>query len=459
MGIRLNYPADPSLGEIALKNQYTLLQLALITLACIISIWGLPGKAHPVFPGIYDAANHKLRLKLGLDLRSGSHIAVQLVPTPDEKGQIIPITEEVRRQTIQVFERRLNPDGTLEIQITPEGLDRLIIEIPEMTDSQKAEAMVQKVAKLEFRQRRENIAKGTVEWVTVLDGKYIKKAMPESNMGNNWVVAFELTDKGADIFGEITRGMVGKPLGIFFDGEPVGPGETREAKLARQPIVQEAILGGRGQISGSFTVEQAQELATYLNSGTLPVNVKVLSSFTVSPTLGKESLDSSVEAFAAGLGIIVLYMIFYYRLPGFCASLALVIYAIITLASMNIPGMEFVLTLPGIAGFILSIGIAVDANVLIFERLKEELWHKKSITNATDTGFARAWSSILDGHVTTFIGAFILYAFGTATVKGFGATLMVGTAWSLITAVYITRQMMDFCVYILGIKSRWLFGE
>lgn len=431
-----------------MKTWSTLIQLLLIAAVCVAcSLW------------VYDSKTHQVRLKLGLDLRSGSHIAVQLVPTPDDKGQVIPITEEVRRQTIGVFERRLNPDGTLEIQITPEGLDRLIIEIPEMTDSQKAEAMVQKVAKLEFRQRRANIAKGTVEWVTVMDGKYIKKAQPSPNMGGKWVVEFELTDKGADIFGDLTAGMVGQPLGIFFDGQPVGPGETLEQKLATQPIVQEAIRGGRGQISGSFDAERAQELATYLNSGTLPVNVKVLSSFTVSPTLGKESLDSSVTAFVAGLGIIVLYMIFYYRLPGFCASLALVAYAILTLASMDIPGMEFVLTLPGIAGFILSIGIAVDANVLIFERVKEELWHKKSIPNAVDTGFARAWSSIIDGHVTTFIGAFILYAFGTATVKGFGATLMVGTLWSLVTAVYITRQLMDFCVYLAGIKSRWLFGE
>lgn len=431
-----------------MKTWNTLIQLLLIALVCAGCTWWL-----------YDPVTHQMRLKLGLDLRSGSHIAVQLIPTPDENGVVIPITEEVRRQTIGVFERRLNPDGTLEIQIIPEGVDRLIIEIPEMTDSQKAEQMVQKVAKLEFRKKVMKLAEGKVVWETVMDGKYIKKAAPQSNMGNQWVVSFEMTSEGADLFGKLTQGMVGQQLGIFFDGQPTGPGATLEEKLARQPTVQEAILGGHGQISGNFTIEQAQELATYLNSGTLPVNVKVLSSFTVSPTLGKESLDSSVLAFAAGLGIIVLYMMFYYRLPGFCASLALVAYAVITLASMNIPGMEFVLTLPGIAGFILSIGIAVDANVLIFERLKEELWLGKSIHNAVDTGFARAWSSILDGHVTTFIGAFILYAFGTATVKGFGVTLMVGTFWSLITAVYITRQLIDFFVYIANVKSRWLFGE
>lgn len=430
-----------------MKTWNVLIQLTLIAAVCAGCLWWL-----------YDAPNHRMRLKLGLDLRSGSHIAVQLIPTPDDQGNIIPVNELVRQQTIQVFERRLNPDGTLEILITPEGMDRLIIEIPEMTDSQKAEQMVQKVAKLEFRRRVPNIAKGIVEWKTVMDGKYIKRAMPESNMGGGWVVAFELTDKGADIFGNITAEMVGQPLGIFFDGQPVGRGATEAEKLERQPIVQEAIRGGRGQISGSFTVEEAQELATYLNSGTLPVNVKVLSSFTVSPTLGKESLDSSVMAFAGGLAIIVLYMIFYYRLPGFCASIALVAYALIVLASMSIPGMEFVLTLPGIAGFILSIGIAVDANVLQFERLKEELWHDKSVGTATDVGFARAWSSILDGHVTTFIGAFILYAFGTATVKGFGATLMIGTVWSLITAVYITRMLLEFFIYVANVKNRWLYG-
>ncbi|MEW6279566.1 MAG: protein translocase subunit SecD [Candidatus Eremiobacterota bacterium] len=420
-----------------MRSGSNLIQLALILVFCGICFWG-----------IYDPATNRLDLKLGLDLRSGSHIALQLSPARDPvTGEVVAVTEQTRGHAIKVFQKRLNPDGTLEIQITPEGSDRLIIEIPEMTDTEKAVAMVKKVGKLEFREMKMNPATGQPEWTTVMDGRYIKKADAQPDMQGRWVVHFELTSQGAGLFGQLTQRLVNKPLGIFFDGVEISA-----------PTVQEPIMGGSGQITGEGTPEWARDLANFLNSGALPLNVEILSSYTVSPTLGKESLESSMTAFVAGLGIIALYMCFYYRLPGFCASLALVAYAVITMASMNIPGMEFVLTLPGIAGFILSIGIAVDANVLIFERLKEELWSGKSLGHATDTGFARAWSSIWDGHVTTFIGAAILYIFGAASIKGFGLTLMVGTVWSLLTAIYITRQIMTFFLQSLRLQNRWLFG-
>jgi preprotein translocase subunit SecD len=397
---------------------------------------------------IYDWNTHQVRLKLGLDLRSGTHITVQLLETEDPvTHETIKITEQVRNQAIQVFQNRLNALGVAETPVTAEGLDRLIIEIPEMTDLQKAEEMVRRTARLEFKEQFYNAAAGTMEWRTVMDGKYVKKAAAAPTGAGGYKIDFEMTSEGAKLFGQLTQRLVGKPLGIFFDGQPVS-----------QPVVQEPILGGVGQITGDFTLKEAQELANYLNAGALPVNTRILEAYTVSPTLGKESLDSASIASAIGLGIVLAYMFFYYRVPGVAAGLALVVYSLVVLASMNIPGLQFVLTLPGIAGFVLSIGMAVDANVLIFERLKEELWSGKSLRLAIDQGFQRAFSSILDGHVTTFLGALILYWLGSSSIKGFGLTLMLGTAWSMITAIFVTRQFMTFFTDTLRLENRAMYG-
>ena len=197
-----------------------------------------------------------------------------------------------------------------------------------------------------------------------------------------------------------------------------------------------------------------------MNSGALTVDVQILEAYTVSPTLGEQSLKSSLTAGLIGLAIVMLYMIGYYRLPGLVASIALVIYAVWVVGSMVIPGLEFVLTLPGIAGVVLSIGMAVDANVLQFERIKEELWNGKSVRSSLDAGFERAFSSIIDGHVSTFLGALILFWFGASSVKGFGVTLMIGTALSLVTAIWVTRQLLHFATDFLKIDSnRKLYGE
>lgn len=394
----------------------------------------------------------RLKLKLGLDLRSGTHIALLLKEVEDPiTHEISKITPETLNRSVQVFTKRLNSIGTSEILIAPAGADRIIIEIPEMTDLEKAKNMVKKAGRLEFKEKKYNPATQTAEYVTVMDGRYLKEAnVGRAGVGKeSWCVNFEFNKEGAKLFGDITRRMVGKPLGIYLDGQ-----------MYSEPTVQTAITGGSGQITGSFTLEEANDLANVLNSGALTVDVEILEAYTVSPTLGEQSLKSSLTAGIIGLVMVMLYMIGYYRLPGLVASIALVIYGVWVVGSMVVPGLEFVLTLPGIAGVILSIGMAVDANVLQFERIKEELWAGRSVRASLDAGFERAFSSIIDGHVSTFLGAFILFYFGASSVKGFGVTLMIGTALSLITAIWVTRQFLHFATDFLKINSnRKLYGE
>jgi preprotein translocase subunit SecD len=430
--------------DILMKNN---IWLVLIVICAIASIFL-----------IYNPRTHKSAIQLGLDLRSGSHITVQLLETKNPlTNDTVKITPEVQQQAIQIFQHRLNPDGTREIVITPEPPDRLIIEIPVMTYLAEAEAMVRQAARLEFKESHFDPQTNSVNWKTVMDGSLISKAwgQPASGGANaGWEVHFELTSEGTRTFGEITRRLVGQKLGIFFDGKNI-----------QAPTVQTPITDGSGQITGLYgsgnvtAAQEATRLANFLNAGALPVDVKILESYTISPTLGAESLQHSLAAGLLGLGVVCLYMVGYYRLPGLMAAVALIIYSDFCLASMNIPGLQFVLTLPGIAGFVLSIGMAVDANVLIFERIKEELWAGKTLSKAIGLGFDRAWASIVDGHVTTGVGAFVLYYFGSASIKGFGLTLMVGTAWSMITAIFVTRTLIDFCLGTLHVKSRKAFGE
>ncbi len=385
-------------------------------------------------------------LRLGLDLQSGSHIAVKLLETKNPvTGELVPLDHKTQERSIKVFQKRLNPDGSKEVSITPEGSDRLIVELPGVTNLQEAQALVKKAGRLEFKERLYNPATGSVQWKTLLDGSVIQSAQAVQHPQTGWYISFKTTSQGAKQFEAVTRRLQGKPMGIFFDGQELS------APTVQSPISTD------GSITGQYTAEEASELANFLNAGALPVDIEILESYTVSPTLGEQSVKTSMLAAAWGLLIVVLYMMLNYRMLGVVASIALAIYAVITLASMNLPNMEVVLTLPGIAGFILSIGMAVDANVLIFERIHEELRKGKKLLYAIDIGFDKAFSSIIDGHVTTFIGAAVLYWFGAVTVKGFGFTLMLGTFWSVLTATLVTRVFLDLCTEVFGWKSPSLY--
>ncbi len=380
----------------------------------------------------YDFSAKSFRIKLGLDLKSGSHIAIKLLPVEDAQGKIMPITPAVVQQTIAVLNRRINPKGVQEIIIQPEGDDRLIIEIPEVTDVKEAEKMIRQTAFLEFKEQYYDPTEKKDKWRTVMTGTALSSASAQIRANGQPYVEFSLQRDYHREFAEITERNVDKPLGIFLDGE-----------LIDAPNVGEPITGGHGSISGGrMTLEDCQRLAVLLNAGALPVNVEILESLTVSPLLGHLSLMKSLGAMLVGLMLVMIFMIWYYKVPGFLADVALVIYAVWVLFSMVLG--NFVLTLPGIAGFILSIGMAVDANVLIFERIKEELWSEKSLRSAIEQGFSRAFNSIIDGHVTTFLGALILYYLGSSSVKGFGLSLMLGTFWSVIIAMFVTRLLLEF---------------
>jgi len=393
----------------------------------------------------FKAEEKGTRVKLGLDLRSGTHLRLQLLPNPDVG--IKEITPQIMEQTIMVLDKRINELGTFEPIIQPQGDKSIIVDLPEVQDPQAAIEIIQKSAFLEFKEQSATDPSG---WKTVMTGDKIKSA--QMSLVNGPHVGFELTPEGSKQFAEITEKNIKKPIAIFFDGE-----------LISAPVVQSVIATGSGQITmggGSDlkkSEDEALSLARYLRAGALPVPLKIVENQLVGPTLGKESLEKSLYAGIIGLIVVCAFMIFVYRIPGLLADIALIFYALVLMACFTEYG--FVLTLPGIAGFILSIGMAVDANVLIFERLREELWDGKTVPKAVSTAFHRAWTAVLDSHVTTFIGAIVMYYYGSSSVKGFGLTLALGTFVSLITAVFVTRVFVDLISKNKIVNSRWLYGE
>ncbi len=288
---------------------------------------------------------------------------------------------------------------------------------------------------------------GHFEWKnTKLSGKQLKKSdVLFDNTTGNVQIGLEFDSEGKKMFSEITARNVGKPVGIFLDGDPI-----------TIPTVNEEIRDGRAVISGNFSLADAKKLSQRLNAGALPVPVHLISQQTVGATLGKTSLQKSLFAGLIGLIILALFMIVYYRLPGLLAVIALSIYAVVSLAIFEL--IPVTLTLSGIAGFILSIGMAVDANVLIFERFKEEIRDGKILSVAIEEGFQRAWSSIRDSNVSSLITCFILYAFGASMVKGFALTLGIGIFVSMFSAVVTTRNFLRIITSSKMEKYTWLFG-
>ncbi|MFA5022614.1 MAG: protein translocase subunit SecD [Patescibacteria group bacterium] len=285
------------------------------------------------------------------------------------------------------------------------------------------------------------------QWLyTGLTGQELKKSTLEFDPNTQTPqIALEFDDKGKELFAAITKRNVGKPVAIFLDGSPIST-----------PTVEEPILDGKAVINGKFTVQEAKLLAQRLNAGALPVPITLISQQTVGASLGNESVQQSLKTGIISFIIICLFMILYYRLPGVVASIALLFYGLIVLAIFKL--LNVTLTLPGIAGFILSMGMAVDANVLIFERFKEEIRRGKTLHTALNEGFKRAWSSIFDGHVSTLISCVILMGFTTSLVKGFAITLAIGTLTSLFSAVFVTRVILLEIVKLKIFNHLWLFG-
>jgi preprotein translocase subunit SecD len=285
-----------------------------------------------------------------------------------------------------------------------------------------------------------------------LTGRNLKyaDAVP-GQVGNQWKVVLEFDPRGAELFAELTKKVAqeGSRLGIFLDNKLISaPGVSRE-------YAQTGITGGRSEISGNFTVQSATELALQLRGGSLPVPVEIVENRTVGATLGRDSIQRSIYAGVGGLILVLIFMVVYYRLPGLIADLALIIYSLLTWAAFALLGVT--LTLPGIAGFILSIGMAVDANVLIFERTREELRAGKSLYRSVESGFYRAFSSILDSNVTTWIACAALFWLGSGLVKGFALTLALGVAVSMFTAITCSRTFLFLAISMPAIRKPELF--
>ena len=363
-----------------------------------------------------NAENWPDSLALGLDLRGGVYVEYSCAAPEGSEADFGTLLSG----TIRVIQERLTDKGYAEATVQQIGTDGIRVEIPDVTDPSAVLDLIGSTAKLEFKDPEGN---------TFMDGSMVKTAVYQFNEGDHQV-AFTLTDEGAKIFADMTSNNIGKTLGIYLDGEEL---------LA--PTVQSAITTGSGVITQMQSAEYAQTVAAQIQSGALPMELTQQKVDTVSATLGTDALSTSVLAAVIGLVLIMALMIFRYRLNGVVASWALCDYVIILFFLLAvIPGIQ--LTLPGLAGIVLGIGMAVDANVIIFERFNEELRAGRGIRTALRTGFKNAMSAILDANVTTLIAAIVLMIFGTGSVQGFAKTLLLGVIVSLFSALLVTRFLM-----------------
>lgn len=386
--------------------------------------------------------------KLGLDISGGMQVVLEAKDTEKVK-----VTPEVMQSIISVVRNRVDGLGVAEPVIQKKGDRQIVVELPGIEDPDRARAMIGKTAHLKFQEQAapQAVQPGTPAapaWVdTGLDGSMLRsaKAEPNPGMGGGWVVTIKFDQQGAKLFGEITSRNVGRPVAMVLDDN-----------IISAPNVNEPILNGDAVISGNFTAKEAQDVAVQLNAGALPVPLEEIENRTIGPTLGSDTVNGAVKAGVVGFGLIILFMIAYYRLPGVIASIALGIYAVLLLAIFHL--IPVTLTVPGIAGFILSIGMAIDANILIFERTKEELLRGRSLYSAIEIGFKRAFTAIFDSNSTTLLTCAVLYIFGTGLVRGFALTLALGVIVSLFTAITVTRVLLYQVLSNKAFKQTSYFG-
>jgi protein-export membrane protein SecD len=392
----------------------------------------------------------KYAFKLGLDLNGGTQLTYRADVSKVKSGDINGAMSSLR----DVIERRVNLFGVSEpvVQVENPGVvsggveHRLIVELPGVSDIQQAVNLIGKTPSLEFRLLRpeaknftqDEILKKTIDEVfasTGLDGHYLNNAQLQFTSGGSGQISGQPTvnltfnSEGRDLFAKITREHKGEVLAIFLDNQVIS-----------SPVIRDEITDGKAVISGGFTADEAKNLVRDLNYGALPVPVELISTQTIGASLGQDAKTSGVKAGLVGFGILVAFLILWYRLPGIVASISLVAYIILSLAIFKLIPVTF--TAAGIAGFILSIGMAVDANVLIFERMKEELKRGKSVNDALHEGFSRAWLSIRDSNISSIITAIILFWLGTSAIKGFALTLGLGVVVSMFTAITVSRTFL-----------------
>lgn len=457
----------------------------------LVLLFAGAGVGYIVYAGQYHPTGTfgKIPFKYGLDIQGGTALTYQ--------ADVSKVAQSEVRQTMDalrdVIERRVNLFGVSEPVVQTEEANtlsgardqRLIVELPGVTDIKKAVELIGQTPLLEFKTERPDSPEKTAiqeaytkaeeamkapgitdeqkqaiiasdpllqedpNFIpTLLTGAYLSKASLQfDSRTSEPKILLTFTDEGRTLFAQITKENVNKVVAIYLDGFPIST-----------PVVREAILDGNAEISGNFNIQEAKELIGRLNSGALPVPITLLSTATVGATLGEKALTSGVHSGIIGVLVVAMFLIFWYRLPGIVATIALAIYIPLMLLIFKL--IPVTLTAAGIAGFILSIGMAVDANILIFERMKEELKKGKDISDAMHDGFARAWLSIRDSNISSMISAIILFWFGTSLVKGFALTLGIGVLISMFSAITVTRTFL----YALGTHGsgkfiRFVFGS
>jgi len=373
-------------------------------------------------------------ISLGLDLQGGISTVYVAKDTSAENF------DELMQNTVSTLRTRLTNAGYTEATVARQGDDAIRVEIPDVDDPQEVVEIIGKPAHLEFRDPSGNV---------ILEGANIEECyVSQDTTTTQYLVAFKLDDIGTKAFADATAANIGNAISIYLDEDMVS-----------SPTVNEAIYGGEGSISFSTmtveeTYEAASELVMLIQSGALPLDIEESETRAISATLGFEAIDGAVIAGIVGLALIMVFMIVMYRLPGIAASMALCIYVLIVFYVLAIT--EAQLTLQGIAGILLGIGMAVDANVIIFERFREEVKLGRTMNNAVKYGFKNAFSSILDSNVTTVIASIVLLIFGTGSIKGFAMTLLIGVIVSFFTAVVVTRWLLK-CFVNIGFKKTWLY--
>jgi len=355
---------------------------------------------------------------LGLDLKGGVHVVLEAEETTE------PVTNENMMGVVSIIERRINALGVAEPLIQRQGSHRIIIELPGIHDQQQAIDTVGKTALLEFKDPHGD---------TALDGSFLKNVNLGTDRYGRPAIDLEFDREGVQLFAQLTTRYQGQITEIVLDGD-----------ILQQVMIREPISEGKAQITGNFTHEEARHMVVLLQEGSLPVPMKIMEIRNVGPTLGQDSINRSFKAGIVGIILVFAYMFIYYKLPGLVADVALLAYTAILLGVLS--AIHAVLTLPGIAGIILSVGMAVDANVLIFERIREELAEGKRLRSAIDVGFNRAFRTILDSNVTTLITAVVLFYVGTGSVRGFAVTLGIGILVSMFTAIVVTKTILNYFV-------------
>jgi len=364
--------------------------------------------------------------RFGLDIRGGIRVTLQC-----QKAEGVEITDDAVRRTIEIIRNRIDQLGVTEPSIYKEGADRIVVELPGIEDPEKALEVIGQTALLEFKDESGK---------TVLTGSALKNAKVEFDELGQPMVRVEMNPEGAKIFADFTSKNVGKQVFIVLDG-----------KVISNPVIQEAITEGVGVITGKFTLDEAQRLAILLRAGALPVPVKVIENRTIDPTLGKDTMEAAYKSGIIGGILVIVFMAVFFRMLGVVADLALIIYVILDLALLKL--LNATLTLLGIAGIILSIGMAVDANCLIFARMREEYAKKKTLMASLDAGFRNALRAIIDSNVTTILAASILFYFGTGPIKGFAVTLSSGVLLSMFTALAVTRTFLENLLSLPAFKK------